>query len=349
MLESAGHVVTDAIVTGGGQRGLPGFFAEAFEPITHRLDGPALAVVNDKGISAARTMANLIRGWRRYRKSLFEIAGIVRRARPDLILNFYEPLTGWVKRRCGTSMAPTLAIGHQFMVEHPAFVRMRKFRVQQRAMRGINWAVAGGGPKAALSFYAVADQPERKLFVCPPLLRREVLATPSDSKGSAVLVYLLNRGYCENILDWHRDHPETPVDCFSDFAEPFRARSTSPNLRFHALDGTKFLRLMGACRAVVCTAGFESVCEAASLGKPTLVVPVENHAEQQLNALDAHKARVAVVSDQFDLGAAIDCRVDPAVSDQARAWFAQAPTRFVRLVERVAGGTVASASAIAPA
>src|SRR5262249_46020726 len=50
-----------------------------------------------------------------------------------------------------------------------------------------------------------------------------------------------------------------------------------------------------------CTAGFESLNEAAWLGKPLLVVPVANHVEQYLNALDAEKAGLAIGSTNFDL------------------------------------------------
>lgn len=342
-------MVSDAIVTGGRQGALPEFFAGVFGSITHEVDGPALTVVNDKGVSTAGTVTALLRGWGRYRRSANEIGEIVRRARPDLILNFYEPLTGWVKRHSGKPMPPTLAIGHQFMVEHPAFVRTRKLRVQQRAMRMISWVVAGGGPKAALSFYPADDQPSRRLFVCPPLLRRDLFALPRGAEGKAVVVYLLNRGYCEDILAWHAEHPETTIECFCDQAEAFNARCVSPNLRFHAVDGAKFLKFMAEARAVVCTAGFESVCEAAWLGKPILVVPVENHAEQELNALDAQQARIATFREQFELGAVLDCQAEPAVLRQTRSWFAQTATRFVGLAESVAGGSVAGTPVIAPA
>src|SRR5262249_5127836 len=40
---------------------------------------------------------------------------------------------------------------------------------------------------------------------------------------------------------------------------------------------------------------------AAWLGKRLLVVPVANHVEQHLNALDAQKAGLAVAADSFDL------------------------------------------------
>ena len=58
---------------------------------------------------------------------------------------------------------------------------------------------------------------------------------------------------------------------------------------------------MAECRHVVCTAGFESVCEAAWLGKPLFLVPVENHVEQQVNAIDAQQFGIAIAEKSFNL------------------------------------------------
>ena len=88
-----------------------------------------------------------------------------------------------------------------------------------------------------------------------------------------MLVYLVNHGYSEEIRAWHRAHPEVALHCFYDRPGAPPEEVVDGSLTFHRLDGEKFLRMMAGCRAVVSTAGFESVCEAAWLGKPVLVVP----------------------------------------------------------------------------
>ena len=45
------------------------------------------------------------------------------------------------------------------------------------------------------------------------------------------------------------------------------------NLVFHQLDDVAFLDAMSRCRGLMCTAGFESVCEAMYLGKPVYMMP----------------------------------------------------------------------------
>ena len=94
---------------------------------------------------------------------------------------------------------------------------------------------------------------------------------------------------------------------------------------------------MAGCRAVMCTAGFESVSEAAVLGKPVLMVPVEDHLEQMLNALDGELSRVGISHPIFDLDALSHL---PAQVDTGwfREWCGQAGRILVRVVAEAATG-----------
>jgi UDP-N-acetylglucosamine:LPS N-acetylglucosamine transferase len=86
----------------------------------------------------------------------------------------------------------------------------------------------------------------------------------------------------------------------------------------------------------MCTAGFESVCEAAFLGKAVLMVPLDGHHEQALNAVDAEQAGVAIAHRDFDLNALsrLPERVD---HEWFRAWCLEADARLLETVERIAG------------
>ena len=72
---------------------------------------------------------------------------------------------------------------------------------------------------------------------------------------------------------------------------------------------------MAGCRALSCTAGFESVCEGAYLGKPMLLVPVENHYEQYLNSLDAEKTGIAIRDSKFNLSRLLDYQPNRSLDD----------------------------------
>jgi uncharacterized protein (TIGR00661 family) len=190
--------------------------------------------------------------------------------------------------------------------------------------------------KLALSLTRESDLPEERLTVSPPLLRQEVFRL-EPSSGGHILIYILNHAYAEEIRVWHRANPGTELHCFYDRPGAPEAERVHRNLTFHRLDGAKFLTMMASCRAVVCTAGFESVCEAAWLGKPLLVVPVENHAEQRLNALEVARAGFGIADRIFNLDRLQELppRLD---NSRFRAWVGQAD----RILEQVISVTGAA-------
>ena len=63
---------------------------------------------------------------------------------------------------------------------------------------------------------------------------------------------------------------------------------------------------MTGCLGYVSTAGFESICEAMYLGKPVMMVPVENQYEQACNALDAVKAGAGITNNKFIFDSFLD-------------------------------------------
>jgi hypothetical protein len=85
---------------------------------------------------------------------------------------------------------------------------------------------------------------------------------------------VLNQGYTADILRWHAAFPDVELHCFCEKPKVEPVWRYDSTLSFHRLDGAKFLQMMAASRGVACTAGFESLNEAAWLGKPLLVVPV---------------------------------------------------------------------------
>jgi uncharacterized protein (TIGR00661 family) len=174
--------------------------------------------------------------------------------------------------------------------------------------------------------------PERRLFVCPPLLRRELFDLPQDSPGRFLLAYVLNQGYTEDVLRWHAVFPDVELHCFCERPKVQPVWRYDSTLSFHKLDGAKFLRMMAESRGVACTAGFESSNEAAWLGKPLLVVPVENHVEQHLNALDAQKAGLALAATRFDLTPLLR-RWKTADLGAYRTWVRRAEPIFMSVVE----------------
>ncbi len=246
---------------------------------------PGFCLQGGRGVATLATLRQAVSGLGRYRESLAAIAGAIESTQPDLILNFLEPLMG-VFNLLRPHPIPVVSVGHHFMLGHPEFVRSRQFALPRWTMRQYVRLAGALSTKLALSFYPAASMPERRLFVCPPLLRREIFDLPQDSPGRFLLAYVLNQGYAADVLRWHTVFPDVELHCFCEKPKVEPVWRYDSTLSFHKLDGAKFLRMMAESRGVACTAGFESLSEAAWLGKPLLVVPVENHVEQHLNALD---------------------------------------------------------------
>jgi uncharacterized protein (TIGR00661 family) len=331
ILEHQGHEIVAVTVGTNPSRTIPEFFRREFGERLRPIASPGFCFQAGKGVAPLATLRRAISGIGHYRESLAAIAGSIKRTQPDLIVNFLEPLVGLFNLR-HPHQIPVVSIGHQFMLGHPEFVRSPRFALQQWMMRQYVRLAGARSTKLALSFYPAAPIPEDQLFVCPPLLRAEVFEQQCDQPGRFLLAYVLNQGYAEDILRWHAAFPDVELHCFCEKPKVEPVWRYDSTLSFHKLDGAKFLRMMAESRGVACTAGFESLNEAAWLGKPLLVVPVANHVEQYLNALDAEKAGLALAADKFDLTPLIQGWKAPNL-DAYRSWVGRAGSIILSLIE----------------
>jgi uncharacterized protein (TIGR00661 family) len=331
--ERDGHEIVAVTVGTNPTRTLPEFFTRAFGDRLIPIASPGFSFQKAKGVATLATLRQALAGRADYRRSLGAIGSALERTKPDLIVNFLEPLMG-IYNLLHRHPIPVVSVGHQFMLGHPEFVRCKKFALQQWTMRQYVRLTGARSTKLALSFYPAAAIPERRVFVCPPLLRSEVFELPHKQSGRFLLAYVLNQGYAEEILAWHAAFPDVELHCFCEKPKVEPVWRYDATLSFHKLDGTKFLRMMAESRGVACTAGFESLNEAAWFGKPLLVVPVENHIEQHLNALDAQKAGLALAATRFDLTPLLR-RWKTANLESYRGWLRQAGTTLLSVIEKV--------------
>jgi len=331
MLEQAGHRVTHVLAGSNHTRVLPAFFREAFDCPMTAFAAPGFSIKGGRAISVFGSALHFFGNLRTYSRSLRLIEETIAETKPDLIVNFLEPLMGYVNLR-RRAAPPTLSVAHHFMFDHPAYPKVKGFRFQKIGMMRYMRLTGANAARLALSFYAAPDLPELEMFVCPPILRRQLFSLAADPNGKHLLVYLLNHGYAGEIRAWSERHPEVPVHCFYDKPGAPEEERVSASLTFHALHGEKYLRLMASSRGVMCTAGFESISEAAYLGKPLLMVPVHNHVEQHVNSLDAQIAGLGTRADSFDLSPLLQPR-DYRPLETFRKWVQRASEVFVRSAE----------------
>jgi len=326
MAEAAGHQIVAVTLGVSSQRPMPAYFASAMKLTVRQLPTLEFKYKNNRAVSNTATLLGVLGQLPKYFRILRELDVIVQETQPDIILNFFEPLAAFyaISRR---RRPPVVAIGHQFMFQHPRYFRAKKLWRQLVSMKLYTRLLGARSTKLALSLYRAADLPEKNLFVGPPILRRQLFHLTPRTSGEFVLVYLLNHGYADQIIAWSDKNPATRLHCFYDKPGAPAEHGHSASLTFHKLDGEKFLRMMADCRQVVCTAGFESVSEAAWLGKPLFLVPVENHIEQQVNALDAEQHGLGIAANSFDLDRLRELP-ESLPTHQFRRWVDHAPDQL---------------------
>jgi len=328
--ETGGHQVVAVTLGVSAHRPMPEYFASAMKIPVRQLPTLEFKYKNSRAVSNTATLLAALGNLPKYLGPVRQLDEVVRESQPDVILNFFEPIAALyalTRRR----RPPVLAIGHQFMFQHPDYIRTPQLW-KQLSLRIYTWLLGARATKLALSLYPVPDLPVKRIIVAPPILRKQLFSLTPNPNGDFVLVYLLNHGYADQIITWSEKNPRTRLHCFYDKPGAPAEFQHSPALTFHRLDGEKFLKMMAECRHVVCTAGFESVSEAAWLGKPVFLVPVENHVEQQVNAIDAQHFGLGIADKSFNLDRLAELP-DRLPTEKFRAWMQCGPQKLFQAIE----------------
>ncbi|MGB0429730.1 MAG: glycosyltransferase family protein [Bacteroidia bacterium] len=283
------------------QRKLPSYFTQSFSGLISEFASPNFLIDQDgKGIKVAKSLWHSFLNLPKYIYNSIWLATGINRQSPDLVISFYEPLVG-LSQIFKRIKAPIVTLAHQYLSLHPSFQMPKKPRFDKNGLKVLSYISQIGSSKVlALSFYEFEDCIEKKITVVPPLLRDEVVGLNPET-GDFYLVYLLNRGYANDIIQWQKQNPSYKLAVFWDNYEKPNEFNPQVNLWFYHLNAQKFLSKMSTCKALISTAGFESVSEALSLGKKVAVVPVKGHYEQKLNSFDVLETRAAFRNDEFEV------------------------------------------------
>ena len=341
-LRKAGHRVDQVWVGLGPGWSIPKFFAEGIgAPIT-TFRGPTHSLNSERtGVSPAATARDILLGLPAFLSAARSRKREVTAANADVIVGFYDAVGG-IARMLGHSV-PSVAIGHHYVLFHPAAPRLS---LSGPVMAGLRWLTGLTAHRAtevlALSFAdldagADAAGPIHPTIV-PPLLRPEVSGLAPRDDGH-LLVYAVTPGIGERVVAWQKTRPEVVAHIYLAGGPTAISSEIGDGCHVHALDDRAFLDHMASCRAYAGSAGFESLCEAFYLGKPTLAVPTPGQVEQQLNATDGERAGVIQAGDWDDLDAFWQSASRPDGDKVAafRAWVDQGPQVIVDRVVAAAG------------
>ena len=339
MLKNSNHEVVAVISGISPQRELPPFFRKHFgEKIIGIRSPNLLKDTKNKGVRMFLSLLFNLMISPIFIISIFRINRHIRHIKPDLIINFHELLCGFRKIFFRSSI-PLVSIAHQYMYYHPRFDFPKISAFSRFSLKTVNYITTfGSALRVALNFSGEENYVGKSLMVAPPLLRQSIRESESVLSDH-FLIYILNEGYREDIIAFHKKHPEIKLHCFTDAETLADKEIFSSNLTFHALDAEKYIHLLRSCKLLLSTAGFESVCEAMYLGKPVVIIPVRNHPEQKINAMEAKKTGKAFVAGNFDTDMILGAFDDFQADDTFKSFVDSAPDVFTKMTDSFSATT----------
>ena len=121
ILRSNGHEVVEVLVGKSNSRRLPGFFNRSIHAPVKRFVSPNfLPTPSNKRVSLARSVAYNLMKLPTYINSMNYIHRRIEASGADMVINFYELLTGLTYFLFHPSV-PQVCIGHQYLFLHKDF------------------------------------------------------------------------------------------------------------------------------------------------------------------------------------------------------------------------------------
>lgn len=336
ILSKNNHHVVGALIGSADGKNVPSFFAEKFQFPSFSFASPCLVYCKKtKSLDIRKTLTNSIFKTKSYISSLRKINTIINQLNPDVIINFYDVLGG-IHQFLFRPQAPMVCVAHQYLLLNPDFQHPKKHWFDKFLVNTNTKITAlGAVKKLALSFTPFSNYEQQSIYTIPPLLRTEIIQISPTTKNY-ILVYMTQHTLADELVKWHVKNPKVVVHCFWDKPQNTEVYKYSRNLHFHRINGQKFLEMMQNCKGLVTTAGFESVCEAMYLGKPTMMIPVPKHYEQACNALDAKRAGAGISGTKFDLTAFLDyIPHHQDISTDFQTWHSRSSFIFLREIESI--------------
>ena len=330
LIEKEGHEIVCVLVGNIKRHSVPDFFKNSFKCRVIDMRSPSF--VFDGGVHMGKTFIHNFLTIPRYFLSLKRIRQQIHKVKPDVIINFYEPLFG-IYRMFGGQCKKSFAIAHQFMFLHPNYVANKAKEKKFELWGGKLYTNIVGYKSKKIALSIAPEEPLNGITIVPPVLREDVFKDPEKVYfGGFILVYSLSRDYGKSFL------MESPQNIkYEVFTEKFWPSDSDTlkfgNITFNKLDGKKFLDYMKRCDMVVCTAGFETASEASYLGKRIMVIPTENHFEQYFNAWDFQLAGLAKMRYDFKNISLSDVEIDFEAISKFRNWIGGYKEEFKKALE----------------
>lgn len=184
----------------------------------------------------------------------------------DLIINDYEPLTGWASK---LKKLPMIELSHQASMSFPETPKpVKKDFLGEMILK---YYVPS---ERKIGFHFENYHPQIK----KPVIRNKIRSLNPYKRGY-YLVYLPSFAD-ENIIKILRN---IPVE-WKVFSKYSKVHVKVKNVEVFPIDESQYLKYFEGCEGILCNAGFETPAEALFMDKKLFVIPIHNQYEQECNA-----------------------------------------------------------------
>ncbi|SEW39265.1 conserved hypothetical protein [Chryseobacterium wanjuense] len=184
----------------------------------------------------------------------------------DLIINDYEPITGWASK---LKKYPMIELSHQASMLFKETPKPAKKDFLGELV--LKYYVPS---ERRIGFHFENYHPQIK----KPVIRRKIRNLNPDKKGF-YLVYLPSFSD-ENIINVLK---QIPVE-WKIFSKYSKLQFKDGNVEVFPIDEIQYLKYFENCDGILCNAGFETPAEALFMDKKLFVIPIHNQYEQECNA-----------------------------------------------------------------
>ena len=264
-----GHQVK-VVSYGRGYKGLNRYFD------VEEINGLHFSFKNNK----IRYMGTLYKNLCRFpglARSILRVVKNAKKFQPNIIFSDFEPISCIV---ANLLRIPLISIDNQHRLTNTVIEVPRGHKLDAMIAKLVIKLMIFN-PKAYLvTTFHHGGTADKKTFLFPPILRKEVLALSALEKDF-ILVYVTS-GFLGLIEILKKINAKFIVYGFD-------RREMDGNIEFKPFSQDGFLRDLADCRAVAASAGFTLISEALHFGKPYLALPINSHFEQIFNAFILEK------------------------------------------------------------
>jgi uncharacterized protein (TIGR00661 family) len=329
ILVKFGHEVVHTFIGASKRRKIPDYFYEQIPSEIETIRSPNFILDKDnKSLNLWKSITFNSKFLGAYKKSLDRVHQKVKQTQPDAIINFYDFIGGFYFRFYRPKNVKHVCIGRQFLTLHPDYLFAPDREVEKKLFLLNNKLTSQRCDKyLALSFRPYEPRRSGNMTVMPPLIKHETRQAHAVQEDF-ILGYMVNDGYAEDVIAQHKNFPQLELHCFWDRKNMPLTYSPHEHLTFHQIDNQLFTDYMQRCKGYISTAGFESICEAMYLGKPTLMIPVEGQYEQACNAIDGEISGAGKGASSFNISELLDVIDNYKTPVKFKQWASQAEAYF---------------------